>query len=312
MAARLARAALLLVVIGACCAVSPVAGAANGPKVTRFALPGVDAFRLTVGGGAVWVVDDVKESLLEINPKTGATIGHVPVAGARDVAYGSGAVWALGDDGVTRVDPTSGKATATITLPDSSDAIAAGAGAVWVVSSFTSSVYVLDATTGTLESTIAIDQGEASYIAADATSAWAAYIGLPELEQIDRSANTTTPVSLPENGGGPVAAGGGAAWTEGPLNGKTGAEQLCKVSALSGLVQCFDVPASVGQITFGNGAVWYVSEGGRVVHVDPRTRKTVGVIKTGGKSLSDVAVGAGTVWATDAVAQRSALYRITG
>ncbi len=311
MSSRLARVALVVLVIGACCAVSP-AGAANGPKVTRFALPGVDAFRLAVGGGAVWVVDDVKESLLEINPKTGATTGHVPVAGARDVAYGSGAVWALGDDGVTRVDPTSGRATTTITLPDSSDAIAAGAGAVWVVSSFTSSVYMLDATTGALQSTIPIDQGEASYIAADATSGWAAYIGLPTLEQIDPSANSATPVSLPENGGGPVASGGGAAWTEGPLNGKTGSEQLCKVSARSGLVQCFDVPASVGQIAFGNGAVWYVAEGGQVVHVDPRTRKTVAVIKTGGKSLSDVAVSTGTVWATDAVAQRSTLYRITG
>jgi streptogramin lyase len=313
MVTRLARAALLVAMIGACCAAVPSSvGAASSPKVTRFALPGVDAFRVAVGGGAVWVVDDVQELLLKINPKTGATTGHVPVPGARDVAYGSGAVWALGDDGVTRVDPTSAHATATTALPDSSDAIAAGNNAVWVVSSFASSVYVLDPTTGALSSTIPINPGEASYIAADATSTWAAYIGLPELEQIDPNTNVATPVPLPENGGGPVAAGGGAAWTEGPLDQKNDAEQMCSVSELSGLVRCFDVPASVGQIAFGDRAVWYVSEGGRVVHVDPRTRTTVRVIKTGGKSLSDVALGAGAVWATDAVAQRSALYRITG
>ena len=71
-----------------------------------------------------------------MSPHTNEVIDEIAVGpNPAAVAVGEGAVWVLNGNGtITRVDPATNKATATITLgSDSANGeIAAGAGSVWV------------------------------------------------------------------------------------------------------------------------------------------------------------------------------------
>ena len=94
---------------------------------------------IDTGFGAVWVVDDVDNELLRIDPRsagavTAATpVGQSPVA----ITAGEGAVWVAnaGDDTVSRIDPETSAVTTTIAVSGRPTGIAAGAGGVWVANS---------------------------------------------------------------------------------------------------------------------------------------------------------------------------------
>jgi virginiamycin B lyase len=89
------------------------------------------------GYGGVWVAQPGSNTVLHIDPASGATVAEVAVgATPRFMAIGEGAVWAMNEaDGtVTRIDPATDTVTATIlvtpTRIDGGD-IAVGGGSVW-------------------------------------------------------------------------------------------------------------------------------------------------------------------------------------
>jgi YVTN family beta-propeller protein len=88
-----------------------------------------------VGAGAVWVTLALEDSLVRIDPRTGAVqktiaVGRYPVG----VAVGAGAVWVAnsGDGTVSRIDPKTDEVVATIPVGAGPEDVAVGAGHVFV------------------------------------------------------------------------------------------------------------------------------------------------------------------------------------
>jgi virginiamycin B lyase len=86
---------------------------------------------VTYGLGAVWVENTSPPSVMRVDPATGH-VSTVPVVGVVAVGYGS--LWAASNDSVTRFDPQTGQILATVNVPRA-QAVAIGAGEVWVLAS---------------------------------------------------------------------------------------------------------------------------------------------------------------------------------
>jgi class 3 adenylate cyclase/outer membrane protein assembly factor BamB len=161
----LAVVAAALVALGVAAAVQfrgealhvPSAGTVARIDGDRFDAPvevGSFPIALTQGHGRIWVMD--RESQVywvnEADGTTGSRGTDGPPTGA---ATGGGAVWISGGFGsgqgrnasVSRIDPTSGQLSAAFETPIGAQAIAFGAGAVWVASPNTVSVVRYDPVT---------------------------------------------------------------------------------------------------------------------------------------------------------------------
>jgi DNA-binding beta-propeller fold protein YncE len=100
-------------------------------------LPKGNSLSLAVGYRAVWVtgigvtyqVDEATGRIV----RTIRTPGTFPDGCRSGIATGAGAVWVThGCRGVYRIDPRSGRVTASLRVPDAGDAIAVARGMVWV------------------------------------------------------------------------------------------------------------------------------------------------------------------------------------
>jgi DNA-binding beta-propeller fold protein YncE len=96
-------------------------------------------YSLAVGAGAIWV--SAPTSLWRIDPTTKRYMGSVPLGHSAEdssVATGEGAVWVASRDGtLLRVDPDSQRVVEIplgrpVYLADRWDALAVGAGSVWL------------------------------------------------------------------------------------------------------------------------------------------------------------------------------------
>jgi DNA-binding beta-propeller fold protein YncE/predicted Ser/Thr protein kinase len=90
---------------------------------------------VAVGGGAVWVTDQLGDRLVKVDPAANRIVASVPVGrGAGGLAFGGGSVWVAGaiDHNVTRVDPATTRVVATIRVGASPQALAIGQGSIWV------------------------------------------------------------------------------------------------------------------------------------------------------------------------------------
>jgi YVTN family beta-propeller protein len=91
---------------------------------------------VAVGGGAVWVTDELGDRLVRIDPASNRVVRSIPVGrGASGVTFGQGSVWVADTVGhtVTRVDPATNRVIATIPVAASPRSVASGEGALWVV-----------------------------------------------------------------------------------------------------------------------------------------------------------------------------------
>ena len=71
----------------------------SGKQAARIPVP-AGASAVTLGGGSVWVSSFLDRSVTRIDPRTDAVVQTIRVdESPRDVAYGAGAVWAVGDAG---------------------------------------------------------------------------------------------------------------------------------------------------------------------------------------------------------------------
>jgi photosystem II stability/assembly factor-like uncharacterized protein len=98
-------------------------------EARAYPLPCLKQFGLAAGAGGVWVSGVCASgralpgrppyvSLVRADPATGQVTARYPVAPLPlDIVAGNGAVWASGDGRVIRVDPRTGRRTASIILP---------------------------------------------------------------------------------------------------------------------------------------------------------------------------------------------------
>ena len=153
-----AGAAVALAVAGAAAAIAG-SGAGTGPRpqgrhaspqapaqaaaalvtVSQTSLPGGNSLSLAVGYRAVWVTGI--SVTYQVDEATGRVVRTIPTPGTfpdgcrSGIAVGAGAVWVThGCQGIYRIDPHTGRVTASLRVPDAGDAVAVAAGLVWVTS----------------------------------------------------------------------------------------------------------------------------------------------------------------------------------
>ncbi len=189
-----------------------------------------------------------------------------------NLAVGEGAVWVLKDgedDGLAHRPGDEGGHRNAIHTPGTPTQLATGAGALWVGKRGGRFVYTT--------------------------------VGVSRVDP--RSGTVTRTLKLPDTTGGDVfaapdtgfaqiAVGAGAVWARNPD------DTISRIDAETGdLVETVDAAAST--IAAGKEGVWFVPlERPSVARIDPRTNRVAETILIGANSLSAIAVGAGSVWAT--------------
>jgi YVTN family beta-propeller protein len=111
--------------------IAPASGLILGETVLPF-----PPLHVAAGEGAVWVTDQLGDTLARIDPTSGRIVVRIPVGrGASGVAIADGSVWVTNalDGTVSRVDPRTNRVVATIPVGGSPRDLAVGAGSVWTV-----------------------------------------------------------------------------------------------------------------------------------------------------------------------------------
>ena len=266
---------------------------------------------VTVGGGAVWVLNGSNKTVTRVDPATHAVIGDPIGIGATPLwsQFGEGALWVTatsrrssGDgqtyvESLVKVDPATGQASAPIPLPPPRDlnngslggAVWAGAGAVWVVDA-DGDVVRIDPDT---RQQTAIAEGINVWgIVADQQSVWAigdAHI----LFRIDPDTGKVAHEYPLDPGGGDLggpAIGGGSVWVS-----FKGYGIIARIDTATGRVRKIQARPNIDWVAFADGRLWGMdSLDGTMIEVDPATEH-VSVVPIAGTPVSFMA-GAGKVW----------------
>ncbi len=258
----------------------PTAGTVTRIDGDRFERPiavGSFPISLTEGEGRVWVMD--RQSQVYWVQERDNTTGSRGTDGVPTGAVaGGGAVWITAGFGtgrgpdatVSRLDPASGQLGAAFDTPIGSQAIAYGAGAVWVA-----------------------DRNTADVTRYDPVARTSATIALP----------SSDPGARPDS----IAfgtLGGEAAWVGDAL-----APNVYRVDASgSNTVRTYTVGGAPSSIAIGFDAIWVASEHADAVFaLDPDTgaiRTTIDLGAQGCNAPVSIAVGADGVWVACSLSQR--------
>jgi peptide/nickel transport system substrate-binding protein len=144
----------------------------------------VDAFEAPAGiagdGTTGWVVDAVGDSVTPVDA-TGAGDGIRVGRGPDAVAVGAGAVWVADelDDAVTRIDPVRRNAVTTVAVGSAPSAVAVGAGAVWVANRLDGTVSRIDPRANRVVATIAVG-GAPAGLSVSGDRVWVTAASAPE------------------------------------------------------------------------------------------------------------------------------------
>ncbi len=235
---------------------------------------------LVLAGGAAWAAG-VGDGVGQLDGTTGELVGSVAIPGsvclAMDVGFDS--VWAGScstEPAVVRIDPTTGKAIATIPLDiedlQEESSLAAGEGAVWAITS-DSKLVKIDPETNTVAEIYTAPAGAAA-VRADFGALWVTNPGtgtLARLSPADGSVEAEIPV-----GPGPrfLAVGEGGVWVLNQGDG-TVSHVDPATNAVVATIVVDGQPIAGGDIAVGGGFVWARTSGTLVVKIDPATDTAV-------------------------------------
>jgi DNA-binding SARP family transcriptional activator/ABC-type branched-subunit amino acid transport system substrate-binding protein/streptogramin lyase len=222
-------------------------------------------------GGVSSVVQG--NSVAAVDPASGRVVAELPVgATPAVVAVGEGAVWVLNadDQTISRIDPRT-KEVRTLGIGATPTDLAAGAGSVWIgnggrlaraqfAGTTATAVTRLDPRTGAVRATVALP----------------------------RAGRARSNVAQNH-----IAIAGGYVWAIAPdfslvrIDPDRG--EITEVSR--------DVPAIA--VVADRGAVWVMDDRGTVARLDAESARVTRRVRVPAVGLSALAVGAGSVWATD-------------
>lgn len=232
---------------------------------------------LMLAGGSAWAAG-VDKGVGRLDGTTGALVGSVVVTGeiclAMDVGFES--LWAAScrpTPSLTRIDPSTGKVTATIPLPSddlaSESSLAVTDTAVWVLTTDRKLIKVdpeTNAVAGTFETVpgaAALRGGFGSLWITDANEG-----ALLRVDPADASVKQTIPI--PEGTGARfLAVGDDAVWVLVP--GGTVARIDPATNAVAAVIPVDSGRIDGGDIAVGGGAVWARVTSSLVVRIDPAT-----------------------------------------
>jgi YVTN family beta-propeller protein len=263
---------------------------------------------VSVGEGAVWVLNADDETISRIDPQTKGVETFVTGTTPTDLAAGAGAVWvgngsrvaapfspAIGTT-ISKLDPSLGDASGTIELPKAErdirnlakDHIAVGAGAVWAINpDFT--VSRIDPKAGRV---VKIGQVDAAAIAADERSVWVLNID-NTVSRINPATNRASrPTRVAATTLTDIAIGAQSVWLAAPFDGV-----VWRIDVVPRVVmRTIDAGVGVDHVAFGEGSLWATNSlRGTVLRIDPATNRGTVTIAVG-NTPRNVAVGEGAVW----------------
>ena len=187
------------------------------------------------------------------------------------MAAGAGALWVVGSDQISRIDPATDSVTATIPVGGTGsgpDGVAVGAGAVWVPVAIPGALWGIDPRTNRVTSKIPLDgplRGTIS-VAATRETVWVACCGGPS---------------------GDAQALGGRLLRVDPRRERVVAD--------------IPLPAIPVAIAADSSAAWVATAGGQVLQVSQKRHRVTATIDAGGPLgfSQTIAVGPGGVWLAD-------------
>ena len=202
----------------------------------------------------------------------------------------------LGGNAVGAVSASTGHIFAAIPLAASPDAIAAGAGSIWVAMSDRGSVSRIDPATNTVQQTIPTP-GEPSALTVGGGFVWVANTLAGTVARIDPRANGGQVVGKPiRAGNGPsgIAYGLGAVWVANSVD-----RTVTRIDPVTGTPgRPISVEDGADGVAAGDGSVWVIGRsagGGVLSRIDPAARTVAGTTSVGNEPAA-VAVGPDAVW----------------
>jgi len=113
---------------------------------------------VTFDGAHVWFARG--ESIVELDPESGALVRELDVAADAGTAFDGTYLWQLADDRIQKVDPRSGKVVATIPAPSQGrdSGLTWAEGTLWVGEYRARKIHQIDAATGAILRTIESDR----------------------------------------------------------------------------------------------------------------------------------------------------------
>lgn len=280
--------------------------------VSQTSLPQGNSLSLAAGYRAVWVTgvgvtDQVDEATGRI-VRTIRTPGTFPDGCRSGIAAGAGAVWvSYGCRGVYRINPRSGRVTASLRVPGAGDAIAVAGGLVWVTS-YDGDLLRIQPRTGQITGKpIPVGSGDWALVPA-AGALWVTSYGsgVPggDVSRVDLATG-----AVQQFGNLDVeAAGAGSLWTP----------QVQRIDPATGrIIASFFVPGA-SQVAFWDGSAWALTVQGSLtfLRIDPATNQVTGQPVPVGKPLpaawntepTAIAAGPTGLWVLDF--SRNLLYHL--
>ncbi len=102
---------------------------------------------LAAGAGSLWVASKEAGEVLRVNPANGHVQARIAMKSPWWLAYASGAVWAVSDQGgLRRIDASTNSVTAVAPVPGPLSWVAAGGGFAWTANETKGTVYKVDQT----------------------------------------------------------------------------------------------------------------------------------------------------------------------
>jgi peptide/nickel transport system substrate-binding protein len=202
----------------------------------------------------------------------------------------------LGGNAVGAVSASTGHIFAALPLAASPDAIAAGAGSIWVAMSDRGSVSRIDPATNTVQQTIPTPR-EPSALTVGGGFVWVANTLAGTVARIDPRANGGQVVGKPiRAGNGPsgIAYGLGAVWVANSVD-----RTVTRIDPVTGTPgRPISVEDGADGVAAGDGSVWVIGRsagGGVLSRIDPAARTVAGTTSVGNEPAA-VAVGPDAVW----------------
>jgi DNA-binding SARP family transcriptional activator/ABC-type branched-subunit amino acid transport system substrate-binding protein/DNA-binding beta-propeller fold protein YncE len=265
---------------------------------------------VSVGEGAVWVLNADDQTISRIDPHTKDArtfgIGATPT----DLVAGEGGMW-VGNGGklgrtqfagatataVTKLEPRTGSVRATIPLPRATGAVSNAAlhhlalteRTVWAIAP-DFSVARIDTRTNAVSARVRSVSAVA--IASDGEQVWVLNDDGTVARIGTRTNRVTARIKVPATFLTALAVGDGSVWATDPYAGT-----LWRIDPGANTTQrTIDVGAGADSVAFGEGAVWVGnSVRGTLTRVDATSNRVLQTISIGNVPRA-VAVGAGAVW----------------
>ena len=301
--------AVALVVVSVMAVLSPGGGSSRATVLSAGSVGFIDAHgtqvgsqvalngqptSVTVGAGAVWVVDATAGTLARVDPRSHAVVQTIRVgSNPSGVAANDRGVWVANHDDATVswISPQTNAVVRTIPVGAGPVAVAYGFGSVWVTNSEDRTLTRIDADTGDVSATIqtnAVGRG----VAVGGGSVWVTDEATSAVVQVNPGTDAVTATATVGTGPTGIAFGAGSVWVVNALDGTvSGLDPTTRVVRAT-----IPVPGGPSAVSVTGDFVWVSAEfGSRVVRIDPHRYVVVGSASIGNRPVQLAASGAG-VW----------------